>query len=72
MNGTNKNRLTLLERARNTAARDPAARARLQVSELDKAAHNAEAKRKQCNDTIDKDMKEINHIDDQIRMLKER
>ena len=67
-----KMRKTLIDRVKETTVRDPAAHARLQVTELDKTAQRSAARRKACNDQIDSDNKEISKIDDQLALLRLR
>jgi hypothetical protein len=52
--------------------RDPAAHAKRQVGELDKTAQRSLAKRKNCNDQLEADRKELEHLNDQIDRIKLR
>lgn len=72
MNKNTELRKTLIDRVKDTVVRDPAAHARLQVSELDKTATRSKMARKLCNDNIEMDLKHISSIDDQISLLKLR
>jgi hypothetical protein len=65
-------RRTILEQAGDIKIRDPAAFSRHQVSELDKTAKNSMLKRKICQDQIESDTREIEHIDAQIARIKVR
>lgn len=64
---SSKARKTLIQLTSETQVRDPAAHAKLQVSELDKTAKRSQAKRKECNEAIEADNKELLHIEEQIR-----
>ncbi len=67
-----KVRKTLLQMQTETKVRDPSSHAKLQMSELDKSAKKSALKRKQCDDQIESDIKEIHHIDDQIERINTR
>lgn len=51
---------------------DPAAHAKKQVAELDKTAKRSLAKRKFVTEQLEKDRKEIEHIENQISRINER
>ena len=55
-----------------TKIADPAAHAKKQVAELDKTAKRSIAKRKFITEQLEKDEKEIHHIDAQIARINER
>lgn len=65
-------RRTLLQRAGEVNVKDPGAHARHCVSELDKTAKKSALKRKQCNDQIAQDLKDISHVEEQLLRLNER
>eukprot|EP01037_Dinobryon_pediforme_P023588 gene23588-25082_t len=67
-----KKRKTLVELAGEAQVRDPAAHAKHQVSELDKTAKRSQLRRKECEDSIMADKKEIMQLDEQINMLRIR
>ena len=69
---TKKVRKTLLQLQTETQVRDPSNHAKHQMSELDKSAKKSALKRKQCEDQIESDIKEIHHIDDQIERINTR
>ena len=55
-----------------TKIADPAAHAKKQVSELDKTAKRSLDKRRFVTEQLEKDEKEIHHIEDQIARINER
>eukprot|EP01036_Dinobryon_divergens_P026821 gene26821-35511_t len=67
-----KPRKTLVELAGEANVKDPAAHAKHQVSELDKTAKRSQLRRKQCQESIEADQKEIAQLEEQINMLRIR
>lgn len=66
---TEGRRKTLVDRQNETQIADPAAHAKKQVSELDKTAKRSLDKRKKCTENIEKDKKELAHIESQINRI---
>ena len=67
---TKPKKLTLVEQQGLIKVRDPSQHAKRQVGELDKTAKRSLAKRKACNDQLESDKKELEHINQQIAMIK--
>lgn len=55
-----------------TRIADPAAHAKKQVAELDKTAKRSLEKRRNVTEQLEKDRKEIEHIESQIARINER
>lgn len=67
-----KMRKSLLQLQAETKVRDPSAHAKLQMAELDKSAKKSALKRKQCDDQIEADTKEIHHLEEQMSRINVR
>ncbi len=65
-------RKTLLDRQSETQIADPAAHAKKQVAELDKTAKRSLDRRKFVTEQLERDRKEVEHIDHQIEQINER
>lgn len=65
-------RKTLVQLQGEAKVRDPAAHAKLQISELDKTAAHSKKKRTDCIAQIEKDKHEVEHVEGQIARLRER
>lgn len=67
-----KTRKTLLQLQAETKVRDPAVHAKNQVRELDKTAKRTLSKRRQCSEQIETDKKELQHVEEQLNLLRSR